>query len=374
MECPYCKSRDTFSYYKAQMPNILAACPENMHTAVRLLPIEARLCRNCGLGFNSSKLSNEDLNFIYDNYCYISPLHGIGCSKYEGMIATLNKYSAFPDKIVEIGCSEGYLLSKLKEAGYTHLIGIEPGPQANTAESLGLTIIRDYYTENTFLTNDIDVFFLMHVFEHFEDPFTILDTMIAKLAADGKIIIEVPNFEGYHHQHLFYYTIPFFARLGHDKKLKIVEIIEDLGSLRVVFVRDTDTSYAPYVPTETIDNVIERARKIQSHFRRNIDELESVLRQNAGKTLYWWGAGSASTILLNQIDRNLLDTVHIVVVDGDANKVGNYIPGVHFRINSIDVLKIHPVDTLVIASSFFREITEVIRNNSISVKAIKNIY
>jgi len=341
---------------------------------VKIILIEARLCRTCGPGFNSQKLSDEDLNFIYKNYLYISPLKDIGSSKYEGMIAALRNYSRPDDKIVEIGCSEGYLLKKLRDAGYTRLTGIEPGPQAICAENMGLSIIREFFTKMTFLTLDIDTFLLMHVFEHFEDPFSILDAMIANLAPGGEILIEVPDFDGFHHQHLFFYNVPFFVRLAHDKKLNLVEIIKESGSLRVIFIRQSDTRYSAAFTAETPEKVNRRALSIQSQFQSHIGEVEAILQQNAGKTLYWWGAGSASTIWLNQMDKNLLDQVQIIVGYGDANKTGSYIPGVYLTINSLDSIKGTSVDTLIIASSFFREITEVIRKNSITVKTIKVLF
>jgi len=374
MECPYCKSQDTMTYYHASMPNILAACPKEMHSSVKLLPVEASLCKNCGLGFNSIKLSNDDLKFIYDNYCYISPMHGIGCSKYEGMISTLQKFCKIKDKIVEIGCSEGYLLNKLKIAGYQDLTGIEPGPQAVCAEQLGIHVINDYFTENTFLTNDIDVFFLMHVFEHFEDPFNILDIIVTKLSSSGKIIIEVPNFDGYCHQHLFYYNVPFFVRLSKDKKLKIAELLEEKGSLRVVFVRENNMDFNGIACKEDINNIINKAKGIQFAFQKNIQEIELLLKQNIGKTVYWWGAGSASTILINQVNQEVLKKIDLIIVDGDANKIGNYIPGVNLKVNSFEIMKNTTSDVLIIASELFEEIKKVMKKNSISAKTIKTVY
>jgi predicted SAM-dependent methyltransferase len=290
------------------------------------------------------------------------------------MITTLKKFCKKTDKIVEIGCSEGYLLSKLQQMGYQHLIGIEPGPQSATLEEMGIMVIKDYFTENTFLPKDVDVFFLMHVFEHFNYPFTILDTMIAQLNTGGRIVIEVPDFDGYCHQHLFYYNVPFFVRLSEDKKLKIADLIKENESIRIVFVREDDKNFKEMKITENKGDILEKARKIQSQFRKNTEKIESVLSHNMGKTIYWWGAGSASVILLNQINKTILDRVNLVVVDGDANKAGNLIPGVNIPVNSFDILEGKQIDTLIIASSFFKEIREVMKKNSITSKTVTIIY
>lgn len=361
-------------YYHANQPNILAACPLEMQSSVRLLPVEARLCENCGLGFNSVKLSDVDLKFIYDNYCYISPLQGIGCSKYSGMIATLKKFCKKTDKIVEIGCSEGYLLNLLQQDGYRNLIGIEPGPQAATAETMGISVIRDYYTESTFLKNDVDVFFLMHVFEHFSDPFTILDTMIGQLNNGGRIIIEVPDFDGYCHQHLFYYNVPFFKQLCRDKNLKIAELTQEMAAIRLVLVRENDPSFQGIEIAEDKKDILERALHIQSRFQENTNDAESILSQNTGMTVYWWGAGSASVILLNQIDSDILKKVNLVIIDGDPSKVGTIIPGLNIPVHSADILQGRHIETLIIASSFFREIEDEIQRRGFNVRTIRVLY
>lgn len=68
MRCLYCKSEETIKYFEAYMPNILSACPSKLSNKVKLFKFEASMCTKCNLGFNSSRLSDEDLEFVYDNY------------------------------------------------------------------------------------------------------------------------------------------------------------------------------------------------------------------------------------------------------------------------------------------------------------------
>lgn len=332
---------------------------------VKVFPFEARLCRDCLLGFNASRLTGRELRFIYDNYLYISPMRGIGRSKYEGMLNTLKKYYGKKDSLVEVGCSEGYLLSLLKGEGYTNLTGIEPGPQAEQAREYGLNVIRGYFDENTFEGKSVDGFFLMHVFEHFDDPFSILEAMKKQLSRQGKIVIEVPDFGGYHHQHLFFYNLPFLKRLSWGKGLKIIEKETGQGALRVVMVHRENDGYKEIKSQGNSDGIIDLSKELYRDFKKTVRELNRFLKSKKGSKVYWWGAGSSSVSFLNQIHKDVYEEAGLSVVDGDKNKWGKYIPGLNIKVQPFKILSGKRLDTLIIASEFHREIMETCKANGI---------
>lgn len=374
MKCPYCNSTNTKLIYKAEMPNILSACSGELLDKIKVLPFRAELCKDCLLGFNTSKLDDEELKLIYDNYLYISPLQGTGVSKYTGMIATLRKYFSSQDMIIEIGCSEGYLLKELMNIGYTNLVGIEPGPQADQAKELGLNIIKGYFDENTFCDNKVDGFFLMHVFEHFDKPFEILESMKKQLAPSGKIIIEVPNFDGFHHQHLFFYNSYFFDKLCKGLNLKIIDKNIDMGALRVVIVHEKNDMYDAVNVDESKDQILKYATDRYTGFEKHINQINETLAKNLGKKVFWWGAGSLSVIYLNQINKDILDKVELVILDGDHNKYDFYVPGINLKVNSYEMIKNSSVNAMIIASSFYKEIQRTMDNNNIRANEIVSIY
>jgi SAM-dependent methyltransferase len=352
------------------MPNILSACPSAMLERVKMFPFEARLCRDCFLGFNASRLDEEELRLIYDNYLYISPMSGIGQTKYEGMVGTLCKYFDKEAELIEIGCSEGYLLHLMSNKGYKRLAGIEPGPQAEQAKALGLNIIRNYFDGNTFKGRTVDGFFLMHVFEHFDDPFSILEHMKEQLAPEGKIVIEVPDFGGYHHQHLFFFNLSFFMTLCRDKGLKIIEENRERGILRVVIVHGDAAGYQGIAPLEKPEAVIPAARKQYRYFNKSVAEMRRMLESKRGETVYWWGAGSSAVVYLNQAGTAVLQDAGVTVVDGDKNKWGMFIPGPNLEVHPFTILENRSVKTLIIASEFHGEILETCRRNNITAGQI----
>ena len=369
MKCPYCKNDNVVKYYKAEMPNILSACAESMLGRVKTFPFEAQLCLKCLLGFNSSKLDDEELSFIYDNYLYISPIREIGSTKYIGMTETLKRYFSKSEKLVEIGCSEGYLLNKLKEAGYKDLTGIEPGPQAIQARELGFKVINAYFDDNTFTGKTIDGFFLMHVFEHFPDPFSALRIMKEQLSPFGKIIIEVPYFSGYHHQHLFFYNRSFLKKLCLDNNLKIIDINMDNKILRVAITHFSNKTYKEVPITENLYKIKELALSLNKKLKNRILKLNNLFLEHT--SVFWWGAGSSSVIFLNQIDKAILNKIDLTVVDGDSNKWQKYIPGLNIEVQPFNILQGKPIELLIIASELYKEIFATISKNNISAKRIE---
>ena len=368
MNCPYCKSHNLSVCYKAEMPNILSACPETILNKVRIFPFEVRLCSDCLLGFNSAKLDDHELKLIYDNYLYISPGQGIGSTKYTKMGEVLKKYFSKKDKLVEIGCSEGYLLSILKREGYENLIGIEPGPQAVKAEESGARIIKSYFDEKTFKDETMDGFFMMHVFEHFSNPFLIIEAIKKQLAPSGKIVIEVPYFSGYHHQHLFFYSVNFLKRLCIDNELKIIHLDIEDSIVRIAVTHANNQEYdAVRVEINAKEN-LDRVLRYYEKFRDTIIKVNTLLKGK--EKVYWWGAGSSSVILLNQIDKGLLKKKGLVIIDGDRNKWGMYVPGLNIEVNPFTILKDNSIDCLVIASSFYNEISDTIKQNNINAKEV----
>ncbi|MDP3396786.1 MAG: methyltransferase domain-containing protein [Methanoregula sp.] len=375
MDCPYCGNKETLLYFKSRLPGILSACPKKKLSEVKAFPIEVRLCTSCGLGFNATPLDGNELKDIYENYLYLSPAHNVGQSIYKDMAEFIRHYCSVEDAIVEIGCSEGFLLKELNLAGFKRLTGIEPGPQADVARAAGLSIIKEYFEESTVKPGSVDVFLLTHVFEHFNDPFSMLDSMKKGLSGRGRIIIIVPNFSGYHHQHLFYYNKFFFQRLCNDKELEIVEMVSTGSELRCVFaVPSKEDKREKSVKTFSVEDVISRARSIQTEFTGKVKKMEDLLAAHNGKTIFWWGAGSASTIILNQISENLLENTNLIVVDSDRSKKGYFIPGTDLEVRSPDDLHGSEPELVIIASSLFREIETTMKQKNIHPSHVEIVY
>lgn len=370
MNCPYCRHPETEIIFQMEMPNLLAACREDMLGHIEVLPFEVRLCPECVLGFNSRPLSDKQLDFIYTNYEYISPLSGIGRTKYEGMIETLLRWVKPRERVLEIGCSEGYLLAELRKRGFGRLEGIEPGPQADTArDTLGLQVTRGFFNEQSYRGESFDAVLLMHVFEHFRDPFSILREIGTRLSKSGKVIIEVPDLTGFHHQHLFFYTRSFFRRLLRDQGLTPLELTAENGILRCVAGRGEAGAVGAGEREEQI-TYLAQARGMGERFRQKIEHLTGFFRDRAGSPIYWWGAGSLSVITLNALPEAVRKTVQLRIFDGDRKKVKLVMPGTGTLIEAVEALHGKHLDHLVVASSFYKEIRERLEKDGVKIDQV----
>jgi len=92
-------------------------------------------------------------------------------------------------KILEMGCSSGFMLFPLREKGY-HCSGIEPsGYFSEYLKSQDIPLFENIESVNE--TYDIVMHFF--VLEHVRDPLNFIKTNLKLLKPNGKLIIEIPN-------------------------------------------------------------------------------------------------------------------------------------------------------------------------------------
>ncbi len=366
VRCPYCSHEDIDLLLEIpDLPNFLSAIDEDKITYLKYFPYRLSYCKKCELGFNSSVLPEDELDFIYKNYEYITPTKGIGTTKYLKFIDALKKYCNKNDKIVEIGSSDCYILKELNKEGYTNLIGVEPSPYSRHCE--GLNIINSFYTDRLFDDNTIDVFLMMHVFEHFQNPFDLLIDLSKKITKKGKLILEVPNFYGFYHYHLFYYNINFLKKLSDDSGFFInyAEVDHDFHALRIILSKKNN-NYQPSLDYERIylKNVYlikEKSRRLNKFF----SDYDKIVI---------WGSGSTTIVNLCMIDYSILKNKNVIIVDNDKDKVGKIVPLINRKVESSNVLNKLKNRNLIIMSSFYKEILEQIKKDGLAFDNIEVIF
>jgi SAM-dependent methyltransferase len=206
IKCPICTGENTKRVYHARLPQVLAACSPSREKKHPAKDLEIWICFDDCLGFTTAAIEQSSSDDFYDEYNYISPSSGLGLSQYEGMISAINNAFEKGGSLLEIGCSDGYILSQLKERGFSNIFGIEPGPLAKRGIERGLPIKQAFYDEDLVKGQKFDGIYLMHVFEHLMRPDLILKSFNNILSDSGKIILEVPNFTGIEHEYLYYFT------------------------------------------------------------------------------------------------------------------------------------------------------------------------
>lgn len=164
-----------------------------------------RLCSNCGLVYQSPRMTVSELDKFYRSE-YRRLYQGsedpakkdLSVQKARAEILENVLKSAGVEKIrryADIGSSSGLLLEKIRDDYRCQVIGIEPGEAYREyAENKGLKIYESLESVRRAGEAAFDLISIIHVLEHISDPVEYLKQLRKTfLSSDGKILIEVPN-------------------------------------------------------------------------------------------------------------------------------------------------------------------------------------
>ena len=93
-------------------------------------------------------------------------------------------------RILDVGCGSGHRLYELKNAGFDHLLGIDPFIRSDIRYPNGLIIKKQTLEE---VAGEWDVIMFHHSFEHLIDPLAALKVASKKLVTGGRCLIRVPT-------------------------------------------------------------------------------------------------------------------------------------------------------------------------------------
>ena len=184
-QCPYCGSKE----FKVI---------DSKYLVTQLIR-----CNTCGLQHRHPRDSKEYLDQFYQSEYSIDvammtslPTDSELAKLKEDLFPELPIYAdyinalpAVGNKVIDYGCSWGYNIYKMQQAGLD-VQGYELSrPRAKFGEKLGLTIATD---EAAIRPNN-DVFFSSHVIEHLPDINTYIQLAASKLNKDGYFMAFCPN-------------------------------------------------------------------------------------------------------------------------------------------------------------------------------------
>jgi len=118
----------------------------------------------------------------------------------------LSPFFEKPKKVLDIGCSSGFMLFPLKEQGH-ECYGIEPsGVFSEFVKSKNINVYESIEDLNK---TQFDIIMHFFVLEHITDPIDFLKKQLNLLKPGGKLIFEIPNYEDPLYS---IYDIPAFER------------------------------------------------------------------------------------------------------------------------------------------------------------------
>lgn len=286
---------------------------------------------------------------------------------------------------VEIGCSYGYLLYLLKEAGAAGVLGIEPGEEGLIASrKYNIPLIRDFFPTDQ-LDHKVGCIFSHFVLEHVEEPCDFLREMHASLEDGGMVFVAVPDSEKkmrigdasiISHQHINYFTQFSLTEILNRAGFSSVEVqSSDQRSLLYgwgIKAKETDIAARASSRLRSADRDI--FEDFRMHLTKNLQDIQARVRayEEAHKTIGFY-APSGTLGSLIQFRRPPR------IFNSDQVKWGKHISGLEATIENPEDLVTHPVDVLFVESiDYDREIRSFLSSKGIDQHAVivslKEIY
>ena len=163
-----------------------------------------RICRNCGLVFQSPRMTEaESAAFYAEEYRLLQEGSRDPTSRNRkaqtGRAASLLGFArpviSSVTRHLDIGCSMGVLLQHFQGVFHNQAVGVEPGEaHRKHAREKGLTVYTTLDELEEAGEERFDLVSMAHVLEHLIDPIAYIRHLRESLlAGDGKLILEVPN-------------------------------------------------------------------------------------------------------------------------------------------------------------------------------------
>lgn len=156
-------------------------------------------CRRCGLARGEHRpgsIENEQEDVDHFRGLDVERyLRSVGATRKRSYDRLLNEVTPFVKSgtWLDVGCSYGWLLERVREAGYDPL-GIEPSPAAAMeARTLGLPVIEGCFPEVMPADAKPATISFMDVLEHLPDPVDALRAAKERLALGGVVVVQVPD-------------------------------------------------------------------------------------------------------------------------------------------------------------------------------------
>jgi SAM-dependent methyltransferase len=179
-----------------------------------------RHCSNCGLVFQSPRMSDDELAAFYRRE-YRQLYQGsegptpkdlaVQKRRAESLLAFTRMQVDDVSHHLDIGCSAGLLLLHFQYGYGCQAVGVEPGDTYRAyAKEQGLFVYDTLEALENNLAKVFDLISVVHVLEHLPNPVDYLSTLRERwLSSGGHLLVEVPNLyahESFEVAHLVSYS------------------------------------------------------------------------------------------------------------------------------------------------------------------------
>lgn len=287
-------------------------------------------CNLCGnLQKEIRKKYIKKINFIYKRY--------IGFKKYNNKDQTkvfdiessksrceiifnlVQKKIKKKIKFLDFGCSNGAMLYPMlgekKIALYgtdiKNILDKKIKKSKNFKGFLNLNKISSYHKK-------FDIITLIHVFEHFIDPLNELIKIKKLLKKNGRIYIQIPNYNEN------YYDLAIYDHAVHWNRLSLNHIFQKTGlKIEKIYTSIIDCEFTIVLKKEETTQINIDIKKINSEKKNILSQLLKINKifkeLNKTKKFSILGSSVAASFIISKFKNKIKH-----VYDQDLNKIGNY--------------------------------------------------
>ncbi len=271
-----------------------------------------KICKKCSLAYLSPRFTEITLERLYTEKGLFKPIKEnptdvILNERANRLVPPRVTYMAqfinmgLRGSVLDIGCSDGSLLSAFKQIGWQPL-GIEPSTEyAKLArEKYNLEIIESLFKLELFINRrKFDLVIATQVLEHTRDPIKFLKDIKSILQPNGAVYMDVPNLERPHvitehyfgSQHLFYFysgsLFILFNKAGYD----VIDIDNETDMLRIIAVPSSkpvqnlsktpfDIDYKVFIKIFLAHNLLFGISKLISKQIQEADYFQKLFESN----------------------------------------------------------------------------------------------
>lgn len=337
-------------YADTFIPENLLALTEPVH------PLACNLCQDCGhvqVGY----LTNDGERYQLYEYSYTSSNSEYAKSHWTSFCDEIsNMFDASgPNKVLEIGSNDGYLLSRFTKPN-RKLLGIDPSRSVGkSAEELGIEVVYSLFDSKVAEDllpkyGEFDLIIANNVLNHSNSPVDFLKGIYRMLSAEGRFVFEVPywgslvssrHFDQVYHEHVSYFTLKSIEKLMQLSNLYIEEVGLNPyhgGSLRVIatkvpisiYTEDSKAKKDEILKIELDEDILNLKRYIKLMEDISISKSNFLVRLHKARidhpnaTFIGVGAAAKANTLLTfyGLGSDVID----FITDSSEQKIGKFTP------------------------------------------------
>ena len=130
-------------------------------------------CSGCGLVFSDPILDEAKIDQLYQRSLFTYADRAKDLTKTYGYyLRQLENYGVKKNRLLEIGCGNGFMLTEAKRQGYREVLGVEPSRDAanRTAPAIRRGIKLGVFSRKLFPKNYFDVICFFQTLDHIVNP------------------------------------------------------------------------------------------------------------------------------------------------------------------------------------------------------------